>query len=256
VQPIKLSLAKLNLAKLSFESDLFVVASYGKIIPKEILDIPKYGALNVHPSLLPKYRGASPIQTVLLNGEDETGVTIMLMDAKVDHGQILTNSKLQIANSKYTYQKLHNKLAEIGAELLIKTIPDWIAGKVKPVPQDDSKATYTSHIEKVHGRIDWDKEAGYIERQVRAFHPWPGTFTTCEIDGKQKIMKILKASVLSQDRPLGKPGQAFPPPLPGIAVQTGKGALFLEELQLEGGKPMSSKEFLLGHKNFLGTILK
>ncbi len=240
----------------NLKPDLFIVASYGKILPKEILGIPKYGTLNVHPSLLPKYRGASPIQTAILNGEDETGVSIIVLDEEMDHGPIAASLNFKIQNPKLTYPELHNELAKIGADLLIKIIPDWITGKIKPVPQDDSKATYTRILQKEDGRIDWSKEAMYIERQIRALYPWPGTFTTCETDGKQKMIKILKASVLPQERPIGKPGQAFPPPLPGIAIQTGKDALAVGELQLEGGKPMSSKEFLLGHKNFIGTILK
>jgi methionyl-tRNA formyltransferase len=236
--------------------DLFVVAAYGKILPKTVLSIPQKGSLNVHPSLLPKYRGPSPVQAALLNGDKETGVSVIVLDEAMDHGPIIASSNFKIQNPKLTYPNLHNELAKIGADLLIKTIPDWIAGKIKPVPQDDSKATYTRILQKEDGRIDWSKEAMYIERQVRALYPWPGTFTTCETDGKQKMIKILKASVLPQERPIGKPGQAFPSPLPGIAIQTGKDALVIEELQLEGAKPMSSKEFLLGHKNFLGTILK
>ena len=139
----------------------------------------------------------------------------------------------------------------MGAGLLIKIIPDWIAGKIKPVPQDESKVTYTKIFKKEDGRINWSKEAMYIERQVRALQPWPGTYTLWNL----KLLKILKANVIPQDGPIGKPGQAFPPPLHGIAVQAGKDALLLQELQVEGGKPMSSKEFLLGHKNFIGTIL-
>ena len=201
--------------------DMFIVAAYGKILPKEILGIPKYGALNVHPSLLPKYRGASPIQTVLLNEEDETGVSIIALDEKMDHGPVLTMSKLQIANNKYRYQELHNTLAKIGAELLIKTIPDWIAGKIKAVPQDESKATYTKILKKEDGKIDWNKEARYIERQVRALYPWPGAFTFWK--GKQ--IKILKAHVEQK-------------------------TLIIDELQLEGKKPTTLQDFLLGHKDF------
>lgn len=235
--------------------DLFVVAAYGKILPQVLLDVPRKGSLNVHPSLLPKYRGSSPVHAALLNGDRETGVSIIVLDEKMDHGPILAVERFGMQNKKYAYPELHNALAELGADLLIQTLPLWVEGKIKARAQDESQATYTSRIRKEDGKIDWSKEAGYIERQVRALYPWPGTFTTCEIDGKRKMMKILKASVLSQDRPLGKPGQAFLPPVPGIAVQTGKDALFLQELQMEGGRPMSSKEFLLGHKNFIGTIL-
>ncbi|MDO8474504.1 MAG: methionyl-tRNA formyltransferase [bacterium] len=253
-QPAKLDQAAIRFVQ-EKNPNLFVIAAYGKILPKALLNIPQKGSLNVHPSLLPKYRGSSPVQAVLLNGDEETGVSIIVLDEDMDHGPIVAVERFGI-QKKYVYPELHNALAELGGDLLIRTIPLWIEGKIQTQAQDDSKATYASHITKEDGKIDWNKEAGYIERQVRALYPWPGTFTTGEIDGKQRIMKILKASVMSQDRPIGKPGQAFPPPLPGIAVQTRKDALLLEELQLEGGKPMSSKEFLLGHKNFIGTNLK
>src|SRR3989344_5980315 len=206
--------------------DLFVVAAYGKILPKALLDIPPKGSLNVHPSLLPKYRGSSPVQAALLNGDEETGVSIIVLDEKMDHGPIVAVERFSI-QKRYAYPELHNALAELGGDLLLRTIPLWAAGKIQVQAQNDSEATYTSIIQKEQGRIDWSKEAMYIERQVRALYPWPGTFTACEIDGKQKMMKILKASVISQDQPLGKPGQAFPPPLPSIAVQTGKDALLL-----------------------------
>ena len=235
--------------------DLFVVAAYGKILPKALLSIPQKGSLNVHPSLLPRYRGSSPVHAALLNDDKETGVSIIVLDEAMDHGPIAAVERFSI-QKKYAYPELHNALAELGGDLLLRTIPLWTEGKIRAQAQNDPEATYTSIIQKEQGRIDWGKEAMYIERQVRALYPWPGTFTVCEIDGKQKMMKILKASVLSQDRPIGKPGQAFPPPLPGIAVQTGKDALVVEELQLEGGKPMSSKEFLFGHKNFIEISLK
>ena len=236
--------------------DMFIVAAYGKILPKGILNIPQYGALNVHPSLLPKYRGPSPIQTAILNDEDETGVTIMLMDEKMDHGPIVANSKFEIRNSKFTYPELHSKLAEIGADLLVKMIPDWIEGKIKPVPQDEGKATYTRILKKEDGKIDWNQPATEIERQVRALTPWPGTFTLF----KGKTLKILKASVLPGTLPkpgLGRitPGAVFLTAEKKLAIKCGGDALLVEELQLEGGKPMSAREFLLGHKDFLGIVL-
>lgn len=203
------------------QADLFIVAAYGKILPKRVLNIPKYGALNVHPSLLPKYRGPSPVQAAILNGDEETGVSIMLMDEKIDHGAIVANTKYQILDTKYSYTELHTKLAELGAELLIKTTPDWVTGNIKPVPQDDSRASYTKILKKDDGRIDWKDSAEYIERQVRALNPWPGTFTYW----RGKIMKILTAHIE-------------------------EGKLVLDDIQLQGGKPMSFREFLLGHKDF------
>jgi methionyl-tRNA formyltransferase len=228
-----------------------VLAAYGRIILQEILDIPVHGALNVHPSLLPKYRGPSPVQSAILAGEETTGVTILLMDKEIDHGPILTNDKLQTTNDKSTYPELHNQLAELGGDLLVQTIPLWVEGKIKPVPQNHSEATYTKLITKEQGIIDWEKPAEYIERQVRAFYPWPGTYTKFEKISKYQILKILKANVLAETQ--GKPGETFLHNSQ-LAVYAGKDALVIEELQLEGGKPMSSKEFLLGHRDFIGYV--
>ena len=244
---------------LNLKPDLIIVAAYSQILPKEILDIPKHGCLNVHPSLLPKYRGASPIQYVILNGDKKTGVTIILMDEKMDHGNILTNSKFKIQNSKITYPELHDKLAELGSELLIETIPKRIKGEIKPRPQDESKATYTKILNKGDGRIDWKKSAKEIERQIRAFDPWPGTFCEFRISNlKSRMLKILKADVLKQTKigPKGLSGKTFLASNDKIAVQTGKDYLIIEELQPEGKRKMTSEEFLRGHPKFICTILK
>ncbi|MCX6731666.1 MAG: methionyl-tRNA formyltransferase [Candidatus Parcubacteria bacterium] len=180
--------------------DLFIIAAYGKIIPKEILDIPKYGTLNVHPSLLPKYRGPSPIQSFILSGENETGVTVMLTDEQIDHGQILAKSEIRSTKSE-TYKELEEKLAELGGKLLVETIPDFIAGKIKPVAQDHSKATFTKKITKQDGLINFDEPPELIERKIRAFTPWPSVYTFINnkriiitkaklIDGELKIERI------------------------------------------------------------------
>ncbi len=238
--------------------DIFVVAAYGKVLPKEILDIPRFGALNVHPSLLPKYRGPSPVQNTILNGDKETGVTIILMDEKIDHGAIVTNVKYQIPNAKTTYSELHNTLAELGADLLIQTIPQFIEGRIKPISQDDSKATYTRIFKREDGYINWGKSAEHIERQIRALNPWPGTYTKCQMSNvKCQNLKILQADILQDDNQKlrVKPGQVFLTQDKKLVIQTGENALFVEKLQLEGGKPMAAKDFLLGHRNFIGTIL-
>jgi len=253
---------------LNLNPDLIVVAAYGQILPKEILEIPKYGSLNVHPSLLPKYQGASPIQAAILNGDKETGVTIFLMDEKIDHGKIVSSIKYQVS-SKMTYGELSKKLADLGAELLIKTIPEWVKREIKPVPQDESKATYTKILRKEDGKIDWKKSAEEIERQIRAFESWPGTFTSL----KSKILKILKSEVSPLQilspakrgegeeeakllRPKKQSGEVFLTEDGKLAVQTGNGCLIIEKLQLEGGKQLEAKEFLKGHPDFIGKILK
>jgi len=264
-QPEKLGLAKFdlqNLAKPSLEPDLFVVASYGEILPREVLDIPKKGTLNVHPSLLPQYRGPSPVHTAILNGDRNTGVTIMLLDEKMDHGPILAQQEFPISNE--TFPLLRDKLAELGADLLMKTIPAWVAGSIKAVVQDDSKATYTKIFAKEDGKIDWNKSAEEVERQIRAFTPWPGTFTSFKVENQKSNLKILRASVLPQNlaKPsypqigLAKfaPGAVFLTPEGKLGIQCGEDALVIEELQLEGKKPMSSKEFLLGHKTIIDSI--
>ena len=242
----------------SLNPDLIIVAAYGKLLPKEILEIPKYGCLNVHPSLLPKYRGPSPIQYAILNGDQETGVTIILMDEKMDHGPILANSKIEIDDFEIDYPNLHNKLAQLGSDLLIETIPKWINGEIQPQTQDEAIATFTKIIKKEDGKIDWKKTAETLQRQIRAFHPWPSSYCFYEKDGKQRLIKILKTDCLEQSKhgPFGGPGKTFLAPDDKIAVQTGKDFLIIKELQMEGGKPMNSSEFLRGQTNFIGTVLK
>ncbi|MDP3004456.1 MAG: methionyl-tRNA formyltransferase [Candidatus Azambacteria bacterium] len=230
----------------NLKPDLAIIAAYGKILPKEILDIPKYGAINVHTSLLPAYRGASPIQYAILNGDKETGVIIMKIDEEMDHGPIISNVKIQISNND-TFESLSQKLAISGAKLLIKIIPDYIHGKIKPVAQDHSKATYTKIIKKEDGKIDWSKSAGEIERMTRAFYPWPTAWAIWN----NKILKILEAGVANNGGK--KTGEVF---LKNneLAVQCGENILIIKKLQLEGGKILSAKEFLNGHKDFVNAI--
>jgi len=147
----------------NLKPDLIIAAAYGQILPKEILEIPRYGCLNIHPSLLPKYKGPSPMQTAILNGDKETGITIFLMDEKIDHGKIVSNLRFSISNKRITSQKLSQKLAELGVKLLIETIPKWIGGEIKTRAQNDSKATYTKPLKKEDGRIDWKKSSAEIE---------------------------------------------------------------------------------------------
>lgn len=206
--------------------DLVIVASYGKIIPKKILEIPKYGCLNIHPSLLPKYRGPSPIQTTIFNGDKKTGVTIILMDEKIDHGPILAQQEWEIPNSKITYPELSQKLARLGVKLLIQTIPKWINGEIKPKPQNESKATYTKILKREDGKIDWSKPGREIERQIRAFFPWPGAFFFIRHKGKILRVKILQANISKDNK------------------------LIIKKLQPEGKKAMTFEEFKKGYHDF------
>ncbi len=242
--------------------DLAIIAAYGKILPKEILDIPRLGFINVHGSLLPYYRGASPIQDAILNGDRETGITIMEIDEKMDRGKIISNLKTKISKSD-TYETLSKKLAELGAELLIKTIPDYISGKVKPQEQDHSKATYTKIIKKEDGKIDWSKSAGEIERMTRAFYPWPSAYTYVNLKYQISSIKIIESEV-SENKNNYQIGEVFalqhPYKLENVgvllAVKCGSGNLIIKKLQLKGGRVLTTEEFLNGHKNFIGSILK
>ncbi len=239
--------------------DMIVVVAYGFILPQELIDIPKYGVINVHASLLPKYRGASPIQSAILNGDKETGVSIMLIDDKMDHGALLSQSTITITNND-NFESLHDKLAKLGADLLLDTVPKYYSGQIKPIAQDESKATYCQLIKKEDGRIDWNKPAQEIERQVRAFMPWPGTWT--EWNGKK--LKISAVMVLAR-RSSSEGGSLFEPSAEIgevvkiddlLVVKCGQGALEIKELQLEGKRPMSSKEFLNGYKDIVSAVLK
>ena len=262
IQPATLKDQKIINTIAAFEPDLFIVAAYGKIIPKTILDIPKKGGLNIHPSLLPKYRGPSPIQAAILNGDKTTGVTIMLMDEEMDHGPMLaqatSNIQCQTQSARFakasarrviecwTAEKLSKKLAELGAQLLIETIPKWLADEITPRQQDHSKATYTKIIAKEDGHIDWHKSAEEIERMVRAYTPWPSAWTLLNKDGKELHVKILKAQT-THAPPVSLPPSTIIKQNSDLIVACGEGFLLIEEIQVEGGKPISGEEFLRGY---------
>ncbi|MGB9743256.1 MAG: methionyl-tRNA formyltransferase [Minisyncoccales bacterium] len=214
IKNLKLKIKNLN-------PDLGIVASFGQIIPSEILNIPKFGCLNIHPSLLPKYRGPSPIQAAILNGDKETGVTIIKMTEKVDAGPIVSKIKYKITNNKINYPELHNQLAKMGADLLIKTIPLWTKEKIKEKLQDEKKASYTKILKKEDGLINWQDPPEVIERKIRALNPWPGTYTIYH----GKMLKILEAEIINNQ-------------------------LIIKRVQLEGKKPMEFKDFFRGHPDF------
>jgi methionyl-tRNA formyltransferase len=226
--------------------ELIVVAAYGMIIPKEALDVPKYGILNIHGSLLPKYRGASPITEAILNGDTKTGITIMRMSVGMDEGPIVSSFELQISNEDTT-ESLTEKMANFGAEVITETIPGWISGELKEIPQDNTKATYCRKITKEDGHIDWDKPALQIERMVRAYQPWPTAYTFT--NGLR--IKILKSAIENIQNPIG----VFSFETGHIYVGTGKGTLEILELQPEGKKPMSAKDFINGNEQFNGNAL-
>lgn len=237
-QKIKLEIETIK----NLRPDLIVVIAYGKIIPPEILSIPKYACINVHASLLPRYRGAACLNAPILNGDDETGVTIMQMEADLDTGPILKQKAIELTGTE-TLEIVHDKLSALGAELLIPTLNDFIAGKVTPQAQDDSRASYVKTIKKEDGKINWAKPALEIERMVRAYNPWPGTYAIS--DGKIiKLISVDHKILKSKEHEIGESFLADG----RLAVQCGQDSLVILRLQLEGKKIMESQEFLRGHK--------
>jgi methionyl-tRNA formyltransferase len=222
--------------------DLIVVVAYGQILPQSILDLPKFGCLNIHTSLLPKYRGASPIQSAILNGETETGVTIMKMDAGLDTGPVLSTRRTPILPADDS-QTLHDRLAQLGAELLVETIPDYVAGKISPQPQPTEGSSYAAKIKKEDGQIDWEKPAAEIWNRLRAFTPWPGAFTFVPAQTKPQRLKIWKAEIVERS---GRAGEILSADKNGIVVACGQNALRILELQREGGRRINAGEFLAG----------
>lgn len=235
-------------------ADLFIIAAYGAIIPSDVLAIPSRGALNVHPSLLPRWRGPSPVQYTILHGDKEAGVTIMLLDERMDHGPILAHSEWHIANSRPVYPELHDTLATRGAELLVEIIPKYVRGEVIPVPQDDMKATYSKLLKKKDGRIDWNKPAEYLERMIRAFTPWPGSWTMWPSGEQIYRVRIERADIDPEEPAWGSPGHVWQSGS-RLMIRTGKGSLAVEQLTLEGRKPVDAASFLRGYPQFSGATL-
>ncbi len=226
-----------------FEPELIVVAAYGQILPKSILDLPRFGCLNVHTSLLPKYRGAAPIQRAILNGESETGVTIMRMDVGLDTGEILAQEETQIEPADNS-QILHDRLARLGADLLVRTIPKYVAGKILPRPQPAEGVSHAAKIRKHDGQIDWTQPARAIWNRVRAMMPWPGAFTHLPAQPQPLLLKIWEAEPLESS---GVPGEILQADKTGIVIGCGSGALRITTLQREGGRRLTAQEFLAGH---------
>jgi methionyl-tRNA formyltransferase len=276
--PVKVFARKLNLPVLqpvrardekfiadlrALQPELIVVAAYGQILPPEILDLPRHGCLNVHTSLLPKYRGAAPIQWAIAHGDAETGVTIMEMDAGLDTGPMVAQRRTPISPEDDS-ASLHGRLAQLGAELLLETIPDYVAGKIQPQPQPVEGVSLAPRIKKEDGRIDWNLPAQTIWNRLRAFTPWPGAFTFLRsaehrlgtnvsapkqaepVLGAPKphLLKIWKAEAIEKS---GEAGTVLSADKHGILVACGRGALRILELQREGGRRMSAEQFLAGH---------
>jgi len=251
-QPVKIRLAEEVAELKKYEADVYIVAAFGQILSQEILDIPRYGCLNIHASLLPKYRGAAPIQYVIVDGEEKTGITIQQMNAGIDTGDILYTVETPISEDE-TFETLHDRLAEMGAKAIVDMLPLLEQGKITPVPQNDADSCYVKIIKKEQGHIDFTKPAIAIERLVRGLNPWPSAFTF--MNGKQVKVWVAKAI---DDGSEAKPedcGIVSAVSKEYIDVQTAKGVLRIFELQIEGKKRMTTQAFLLGAKIQAGTKL-
>lgn len=234
----------------ALQPDLIVVAAYAQILPPSVLAIPSRGCINVHGSLLPRWRGASPIHSAILAGDECTGVTIMVMDAGMDTGPTLSQSITRIEDSDAT-PDLESRLAEMGAELLSSTLLRYLDGALQPAPQDEAGATYARILKKADGLIDWTRPAVEIWRSCRAYRPWPGSFSFWG-DRQLKVVSCRPGEGLAGL----EPGRVIP--LSGgkeAGVATGDGVLWLEEVALEGGRPLGIREFLPGHRDFIGSLL-
>jgi len=237
-----------------YGADLYIVAAFGQILPQKVLDQPRYGTLNIHASLLPKYRGADPIAEAILQGDNEAGVSIMKLDAGIDTGPVLLRRSIPLAEDETT-RSLTAKLADLGAQALLEALPAWIAGTIIPEPQDEQRATHTYMLKKEDGALNWQLPASALAREVRAFDPWPGTYT----HWKDKLLKILKAQAraveIGTDIPPGTVKMQEDAGHQVLAVVTGSGLLLVKQLQLEGKKAMSAEEFLRGYGQIVGQML-
>jgi methionyl-tRNA formyltransferase len=225
----------------SWNPDLIVVAAFGQILRKDVLELPPHGCINVHASLLPRWRGAAPINAAILHGDEETGITIMKMDVGLDTGPILTQRSIRLTRED-TAGSVFEKLSQLGADLLVETLPDYLSGKIQPVPQPEDGATYAPMLKKEEGQLDFRRPAEELERRVRAFNPWPGSFM--DFDGT--LLKVHRAHVEAGEAEVGQKLIYRDQP----AVGAGNGLLVLDEVQPAGKKTMSGKAFLAGARQW------
>lgn len=254
-QPVKIKTPEAIAELKTYEADIYVVAAFGQILSKEILELPKLGCVNIHASLLPKYRGASPIQHVIIDGEEKTGVTIMQMDVGLDTGDMLYKKEVVI-EAEDTFETLHDKLMVIGGEAIVEALPLLEAGELTPEKQKDEESCYASLISKEMGRIDFGKSAVVIDRLIRGMNPWPSAYTSYK--GKQ--LKIWRGNPVSAAEAIeyaegAQPGSVVKVDKDSFIVATGNGCLQITELQLEGKKRMNTHDFLLGVKVAVGEKL-
>jgi len=242
IQPEKLRAPPVMAQLREWNPDLIIVAAFGQILPPEVLELPPYGCINVHASLLPRWRGAAPIQAAILAGDAETGITIMKMDAGVDTGPLLSQRAIT-TSPEDTAGTMFEKLAQLGADLLIETLPDYFSGKIQPQAQDDSRATYAPMLKKEDGLLDFTRPAEELARRVRAFNPWPGAF----FEWEGGLLKVRRARVSAEKSP-GAGSRLIVEGRP--AIGSSKGILILEEVQPAGKNPMPGKAFLAGARQW------
>jgi methionyl-tRNA formyltransferase len=248
-QPPSISASEAMVQLGEWMPDVIVVAAFGQILRLPILELPPMGCVNVHASLLPRWRGASPVVHAILEGDEETGVTIMKMDEGLDTGPILAQESTTIEVDD-TAGTLGARLAEMGAQLLVEVLPVYLDGDVEPRPQPDEGVTYAPQLQKADGEIDWSQSADRIDRITRAYSPWPSAYTHWQ--GRR--LKILETILLPEWGGNKEPGTVFVDEVSPV-VATGDGALWVTRLQLEGRKPMSSDQFLLGQADLVGSVL-
>ncbi|MEJ2454829.1 MAG: methionyl-tRNA formyltransferase [Candidatus Thiodiazotropha sp.] len=242
-QPVKLKDPEDQAALRELGADLMVVAAYGLLLPQAVLDAPRLGCINIHASVLPRWRGAAPIQRAILAGDEESGVTIMQMEAGLDTGPMLHILKTPILLDD-TGGTLHDRLAELGARALVESLSGIADGSLIPRPQDDTLATYAKKLDKQEALIDWSQSAAHIDRQVRAFNPWP--VAQCDFQGQ--VMRIWRARPKEHELPAGaQPGKILEAGKAGIDVATGAGVLRIVELQMPGKRAMAAADFLNAH---------
>jgi len=249
IQPVNFRTGEVVEQLAGFKPDLVVVAAFGQILPQSVLDIPKYGCVNIHGSLLPKFRGPSPVAAAIMAGSEYTGVSIMLMDKGMDTGPVLSRAQISVSPLD-TAGSLTRKLSRIGAQLLLDVLPRWLKGGITPQPQDNAEATYSRMISKKDGEIDWHLPALDLWRRVRAFQPWPGCYTYWQ--GRQ--LKVLDAVPVAREE-TGEIGKVLALSKDMFGVKTGDGILGVSKVQLEGKRAMSAAEFLRGQRQFIGAIL-
>ena len=241
MQPEKLKQPEAMEQLRGWAPDLIVVAAFGQILKKDVLELPQYGCINVHASLLPRWRGAAPINAAILAGDEETGVTIMQMDVGLDTGAMLSKRSIRLTPTD-TAGSVFQAVSTLGADLLLETLPRWIAGEIQPQAQDDALATYAPMMKKEEGKLDFTRDVHELERLIRAFNPWPGAF----MDFNEMILKVHRAQVLPGNVEAGQRFIVEDQP----AVGARGGLLILHEVQPAGKKPMSGKSFLAGARTW------